>query len=478
MLPIVIIGAGAGGGAVATVLAENNIPVILIERGNLLDKKDVKTDQYDYEVDNAPWDVNPSKWYGDVSPQYGQGIGGSTLYFQAVSHLPSESILKSWGVNLSQFRKSENIVRDFLQIAGDRQPSHRLNPVSQHLLNSAKKNGWNAQPAPVAILSRPSEGRPACNRCGLCIYGCLPGDKSSVDNTWFPRLKNNKNVRTITEATVDRINLVSKERAGSVDVTTSAGKQTIQASSVIVAAGALETPYLLNKSIQAYAPSGIGNNVGRYLTGSIWHSLLVAQHQAVGGFEGVPTDLMIDSFENQGIYLYQSRNMAGITGPVSAAKFYSKRPDNKNVREWMKYYYPRLAGLTGFSESTTDFKDAVAIDGIKRIEKKFREADHKKCQKIQHHLYDWAKASDSEVLRDMGSIKDNVSGAMLRGTCRMGNDPSQSAVSPEGKLYGYSNIYVSDASVIGRGMIADPSLFIQIFSHSLGVRLAEELKSI
>lgn len=477
--PVVVIGAGAGGLPAAVALAESGIKTILIERGGELDLNAITTDRYDYELQPQPWRQYHQEWHGPFEVQRGIGLGGSTRYFQAVSHLPSESVISAWGLPVALVRKTSQEVAQFLQIAGEIQPSHALNPVSAHLYQAAKDLKWRARPAPVAILSKPHGDRPQCNNCGLCIYGCKPRDKSSTNNTWLPRLKNNPNAQILTHTEVTLLELKDPYTVTALQVTGPQGRYSIPVQAVVLAAGALESPFLLKRSQQPQAPHGIGNtSVGRYLTGSLWHSLLVVQPQTRGGgYAGIPTDLLIEEFKEQGIMLFQSRNMAGITGPVSAAKFYAYHFKGNQCREWMKQNYERLAGLAGFAESSTDYRDGLLNASQKKFQKPLRAEDIAKTEHIRTLLLKWAMQAKSEILMDSGSVQHSVSGAMLRGTCRIGNDPSLNATANDGRLHGYHNIVVCDASVLGRGVIADPSWLLQTLGLLFGRQLADRIKN-
>ena len=56
------------------------------------------------------------------------------------------------------------------------------------LEKGAKAIGLHAQPAPLAILSQPFNGRPACINCGYCMgFGCEVGAKSSSLSAMIPQ---------------------------------------------------------------------------------------------------------------------------------------------------------------------------------------------------------------------------------------------------------------------------------------------------
>lgn len=479
-LPVAVVGAGAGGLSAATALAENGCDVYVFERGKYVDSASYPTDRFDYELAGSPWGSSASEWRGPVKLQRGIGVGGSTLYFQAVSQMPSEKVLESWGLNSKQLNRYSKDIIDFLQIAGESQPFHSLNPVSRHLYDSAYNAGWHVRRAPVAILSQSFDERPACNYCGLCVYGCRPGDKSSADKTWLPRAKRSGRVKIVVDATVDFIELGTKKRVKALKVTEQGISTSVPISALVMAAGTMETPFLLRNSRQNLAPLGIGNaHVGRNLIGSIWHSLLLQFDQALsGGHVGIPVDMIVEEFVDQGILLCQGRNLAGITGPVSAAKFYSSNKGLTGVRQWMRSNYHRLAGIGGYAESSVAYEDGLLIQSQAReFVKPLRESDRTLLKIMRKCLFQWSDFAGANVLWELGSFQQPFVGAMFRGTCVMGQDPHRAAVDPNGMLHGYENIAVCDASILGKGMIANPSLPVQVLSYYIGCRLAERLRA-
>lgn len=475
--PVAVIGAGAGGLAAATALAEAGFKVVLVERGPNISANEFTTDRYDYETAAQPWREGNQEWDGPVPVQRALGIGGSTLVFQAVTRLAPDPALAVWGLPVSTIRRYADDIQRFLRIAGADEPAHPLNPVSTALHRAAQRLGWRSGPTPVAILSRDHEGRPACNYCGLCVFGCRIGDKGSTNNTWLPRALRSGNLEIIAETRVEALHLGSASQVTALRIRGPGGQQALNVSAVVLAAGALETPYLLKNSHQTLAPNGLGSRaVGRYLTSTVWQSLLVALPEPLsGGHAGIPIDLLIDEFENRGIRLAQGRNLAGIVGPISAARYYSRYRGPLGLRSWMRTYYPRLAGLAAFAESSTTYEDGITFGGGKRFSMTLHKSDVQTMTESQRLLRMWADSAKAEVL--FAPDAPMISGAMLRGSCRIGTDPETSAVSPDGRLRGYENIVVADASVLGRGLISDPSFTIQVLGYHFGRELAERLRN-
>jgi len=476
---VVVIGAGAGGLPAAVALAEQGINVKIIERGDYLYSNDIPTNKFDYELSTPPWRKHSSEWQGPFELQQGRGLGGSTLYFQGVSQTPPNSVIKQWGLPVAEINKINNEVTNFLQIAGEVQPAHKLNSVSTHLFKSAKQLNWKVRHAPVAILSRPHNERPSCNYCGLCVYGCRPGDKSSTDQTWLPRALKTGRVEILSNATVDSLVLSDKTTVKNIKVTQQNKTFELPVSAVIVSAGALETPYLLRGSRQALAPEGIGNkNVGRYLTGSLWQSLLLSvPKKSARGYAGIPIDIVVEEFAEQGVLLSQGRNHAGITGPISAAKMLMGEGYQGDIRAWMREHYSTLAGIGGYAESSTRFEDGIGETKEKTFVKSLNDSDVEMINKMRKALFQWTTAAKAKIILPLGNVQYPMVGAMLRGTCMLGSNPETSAVNTNGQLWGYDNVYISDASIIGRGLIANPSLILQVLGSYIGRKCAKALQN-
>ncbi|WP_018014168.1 GMC family oxidoreductase N-terminal domain-containing protein [Teredinibacter turnerae] len=473
--PIVVIGSGPGALPAAVALAESGRQVVVLEKGEYFSPTDTKTNQYDYEKQIPKWVDTAQEWSSDIPVQRAFGVGGSTLYYQGVSQLPEQDVIRRWGVNMDEFNLAADYVTNFIGVAGINKPPHKLNKTSQILVESASKLGWTGHPAPVSMLTEFYQSRPPCNYCGQCVFGCLPGDRGSVNNTWGPRLLKSKLATIIPGASVQKLVLDRKHAVGEVVYKKGNELVTIKCGGVLIGAGSLETPSILKRSAQNLAPSGIGNDcVGRYLTDTLQLSRVVTVPNGRDGYAGIPIDIMIRDFEKDGILLCQGRNLAGFTGPIAVAKFAARQLGPKDHRAWMRSNYGKIAVLAAFVESE------ATIDSILNFESKSYRLStsvntENKLQKAQGYLYRWAQSSGANTLSYTLATAYAPSGAMIRGTCRMGVNEKTSAVSVDGRLHGYENIFVCDASIIPQGVIAHPSLLLQALSWQIGSNAINQL---
>ncbi len=475
--PVVVIGSGAGGLPSATAIVEQGYDVVLIERGAAVSHSSSKINQYNFEVSPLPWPTHEHEWSGENQLQRVIALGGSTLRYQAVAHLPSQATVQKWGLDTKTFYKTAYEVKSFLAISGHNTPHHPLNRFSQHLFNTAQKLGWEVSPTQAAILSKPHSSRPACNHCGMCVFGCLPNDKTTTANSWLPRANKTGRLKILTDSKAIKLNLGNKSTCESVDIERQNRKERIPAQAIVLSAGALETPYLLKKSQQTLAPNGIGNkNIGRHLIETnIQSQILLGNNDIENAHAGIPIDLVVKQFEKEGVLLYQGRNLAGIVGPVSLAKYYALHEGPENIRRWMQSHYKRVGVIAAMMEVGGSRYDQIDFN---KKSFSFNKTEREKQNEafVSSLLKRWQKASGFKSLWQESFRYSQNSGAMLRGSCRMGKDPNKSAVNLSGKLHDYNNIFVSDASILNPGLIAHPSLTLQILGFSIGQSVAKLLK--
>ena len=112
----------------------------------------------------------------------------------------------------------------------------------------------------MAALTEPYDGRPPCNFCGGCLRGCTRRDKGSMDLTFIPRARKTKRCEIRTGHTVTALEAGPGDKIRGAWVVDLAGKeQLLEASTIVVACGAIETPRLLLNSEGPGGQHGVGN---------------------------------------------------------------------------------------------------------------------------------------------------------------------------------------------------------------------------
>ena len=239
-LDVIIVGSGAGGAAVAYELAKRGKQILVLEAGPV-----VRNDRLGTIVAAA---VYPG--YYQKMALFSRSIEGSIIYY--TSNLGGTTVFACG--NMVRSREMERRFSSDFGMTGlsacfdeaEEESSVRPLPVksilgaSGRLMEGARRLGYDARPA-----AKGNAFESTCNGCGNCVLGCRQGAKwdSRSYLTSLPMI--NATIRT--ETRVERV-LFDGDRATGVAVAGKRGEERIEADTVVLAAGAMNTPVILQRS--------------------------------------------------------------------------------------------------------------------------------------------------------------------------------------------------------------------------------------
>lgn len=289
---VVIVGAGPSGSVMAALLAEAGRSVRVLEQG-----PDRKPEQF---YSSQAWSrrlywstphVEDPNHTVHLPAGAGSGIGGTAVHHSALWPRFSEVDFRrrslfgtgfDWPLEYSDLAPFYDAVQAEVGLSGDAgaevwRPAGAPYPLppmqtyrhSEVLARGFAQLGMTVAPAPVAILSRPYRGRPACSNDGWCLAGCPTGALANPLVTYIPRAKKAGAVfspgchvtRVLTDGT--------GRRATGVEYLDTQGNHHVQhADRVVLAAFTVENVRLLLNSVSDAHPRGLGNSsglVGKYV---------------------------------------------------------------------------------------------------------------------------------------------------------------------------------------------------------------------
>ena len=244
----VVVGSGAGGGVVAARLAEAGLSVLVLEAGPFVSEAELPRgegaafrDLYLDRGTTATADLG-------ITILAGSGVGGGTTINWTTSLAPPDWLRAEWTVThgLDGFDGAEadaDLARLSREL--DLQPPTVIPPKDQVILDGAARLGWEAAP------NQRNAG--PCTDCGACGFGCPYGHKRAGPRAHLASACA-AGARLVAGAAVERVMLDGRA------VTGVAGRLrppmpgdpaspfTVHASRVVVAAGSLRTPLLLQAS--------------------------------------------------------------------------------------------------------------------------------------------------------------------------------------------------------------------------------------
>ena len=524
----VIVGAGAAGGVMARELSQSGFRVVVLEQGPYLRAADFRHDELAISQLSAitnDWHNQPNTFRtseNDVAKpkgvvKYGRLVGGGSVHFTAnywrfheidfIERSRKGSIdganFADWPITYADLEPYYTKVEwevgvsglaganpfDPPRTRGYPLPPLPIKPAGVLAERAAKKMGWHAFPAPMAIISQPYRGRSACANCGFCeSYGCEMNAKSSSLATMIPEAEKTGRCEIRPHSYVHRVETNAAGRTTGVTYFDADKREILQrAKSVILCANGAETPKLLLMSESRRFPNGLANSSGQVGKNLMFNGGAFAggafEHE-INGFKGVVTSRVIqDTYE-----LDPRLNLAGGGGfdfrhdlspisfslgglPNDAPKW---GPEYKRM---LQEYFTRSVYVLAHATSLPVETNSITLDptlkdawGVPAIRMTF--AEHPNDVRLNEYMQDRAM----ELLDAAGAKRSWrfsrdpwFPQVHLLGTCRMGNDSKTSVVDRHHRAHDVPNLIIVDGSnfvTSGRGQ---PTMTIQ----ALAFRAAE-----
>ncbi len=486
----IVVGAGAGGGVVAYVLASRGARVLLLEQGGKVDfassgrdpLRNHRLSQYGDNTDLGPdarrvfvdpggiptivrsyqagYNHNATA-VGGGTPVYGaQGWRFDPRDFQMATEygVPDGSSLADWPFGRAELDPWYAIVEHEIGLASDLpdapMPPTALPEKGRRLAVAAGELRWSARRVPLLINSVPRDGRPACVNCQHCVgFACPVDAKNGTQNTVIPRALATGNLTLRTGATARRLILDDGERG--VAYVHEGREIEVRAPVVVVSCGAVETARLL-------LLSGIENDaIGRHLQGHYYHGAHGLFNDPVWDGIGPGASVATTQFNHGNDGVIGGAMLADdfIALPISFAK--GSRPPGvpgwgAPFVEWMRRAYPRYVSAVGPVQEipSPDCRvtlDAWVTDALGRPVARLSGTTHPETVRTAAAMNvrgaEWLRAAGCETVWSGEPSLRLSAGQHQAGTCRMGEDPRTSVVDPEGQVHGFPGLYVADGSV-------------------------------
>ena len=229
----VVVGSGAGGATIAKELAERGCDVLVLEKGADEERVGTFRDAVRY-YDASRVLKRPRRSPEGVIPWRTFMAGGSTVVSCANGIRALEPELAALGVDLTA---TLDAVEEELGVVET--DESLLSDGTKRMREAAADLGYAFRPMPKFL------DMAACRRCGHCTLGCLADAKWTAREFLEIAEEAGAAIRYRTEVTALRI---EDDRIVGVTAAGPEGTHEIDAGAVILAAGALATPVLLQRA--------------------------------------------------------------------------------------------------------------------------------------------------------------------------------------------------------------------------------------
>ncbi len=523
----VIVGSGAAGGVVAKELSTRGHSVVVLEAGPRLKPSQFEHDEFKYQMQNGITNSNPVTWrqteQDEARPNEGgilaaRLVGGSSVHFTAnfwrfheidfierskLGPIPGAN-LADWPISYADLEPYYSKVDWQVGVSGAPgpfdPPRSRPFPLPPLPVKSsgvlfergARKLGLHPQPSPMAILSRPFNGRNACQQCGYCMFfGCEFGAKSSSLASVIPVAEATGRCEIRPDSYVAKVEVNDRGRVTGVTYFDKDRKEQFQrAKAVVLSANGAETPRLLLISSNGQFPNGLANSsgyVGKHLMFNGNTATMALFEHPLNEFKGVQVTRNLYDF-------YDSDLQRGFYGGGGIDARFQQYPIGfglgglppdaptwgSEYKRLLGEYFNRTMTVAGHTTSLPVESNSISLDpklkdpwGLPAIRVTYK--DHDDDLKIMRFMVDRAKEiADAAGAQKVWSVPVGVSTgtAHLLGTCRMGNDPKTSVIDPNHRTHDIPNLFLCDGSSLVTSGRGQPTMTIMALAFRAGERIS------
>jgi choline dehydrogenase-like flavoprotein len=484
---VVIVGSGAGGGAVAkelAPLAAAGKRIAVLEWGPKL-SDDAYTGR-EVEMARQIFFDSGGVFTKDrtMTMAYGKAYGGSTVMYTGTSLTIPGEVVASWDVPGIEYGDLQQRSAKYL----DENNAHKLdeselNDNNRLFRAGCLELGYHVEQFPINVKG--------CRSSSLCNMGCPNGAKQGTHRVQLP-VAEAAGVEVITNCRVTRVgeascDAVVADPGFGLPSVWEPGEYRIKAGVIVVCGGAVNSSALLLRS-------GYGDRLpalGRYLT---LHPalILVGEHpHEISNFRGHPKSFYCDEFRESERFILETCMYFPFTTAKNLIGFGAEHSELMRAFPRLQMILvlamdPALASnrvlLDGDGEAVIDYTmGPTVLDSLHRsMVTSARIFFAAGAQRVHapagvSFFIDRKDAGRVEEMIPRANVvpgKISVTSAHLMGGCRMGRDASDSVADGWGRVHGARGLYVADSGLFPQSSEVNPYVTVM----ALADRVAEHIR--
>lgn len=484
---VVVVGSGPGGAVVAKELAERGKRVVLVEEGEPVGRAAMKAE--------GTAAMRKMLREGGTRSTHGRSfvptlqavaLGGGSLVNSAICCRAPDWALDGWAeqygladLGAGSLDEHYDAVEAFLGVAptGDAVLGER----NRLFKKGCDELGWSSAPTP--------RNAARCLGSGECFTGCRNGAKQSTDVSYVPAAIR-AGARVYTSLRVEHVvadgAVARGVRGHVVDRATGKAREPfeIRAGAVVLAAGCMQTPVILQRS-GLVGPSGlVGENLrahpGIAIMGIFadavdpWQGATQGYHSLEFLREGMKLEVLwappaLLAVRFPGIGLDFKRHLATFDRMAPFDVFVHAHASRGRVRPRPFSWEPDIA----YDLHDDDVR--ALQKGAARLSEIAFAAGAEAVLPGIFGLPDVLRSRDEIASIERASIgpRDLVPGmSHVFGTTRMGNDPRTSVADSSGRLHHLRNVWVADTSLFPDSTAVNPMLTCMALARRVALRMA------
>lgn len=527
---VCIVGSGAAGGVVALQLAQKGASVVVLEAGKWIDpSKDFFSHTMPYELPKRGRGWNPRAHLEvdrtkepytkagntNFNHMLVKHVGGKTLLWAGLSWRNSSYDFATWPVKYEELAPYYGRMEKLMGVTGnyDHHPNVPdgvfLKPLALSCAHYEVKKGcekldakrFKMITARKAILTeRDWSKRAVCHYCGHCMRGCDVDAKYTSANTAMPEALKTGKCKLVLYANAAEV-MMSKDgkHATGVRYFDARTRQSyeVRARYVVLACGPIESARLLLLSKSSQFPTGLANSSGLVGKNLITHTTSGAQGylKTLLGNEIVNDDGTESSHAYIASFYWDKPHPdfpkgyhiivdAGTrTGQGNPGFARNIEGFGSSFKRGVRERFPALLSLYSQNGMIPSPERYVELDPeVKDIYGLPVPKVHFNLTSEDRAIFKDATEKICSIIEASGGVVTGVNQAPgvdsvhWVGTCKMGNDPKSSVLTPYLRTHDVENLYVADGSGFIDYSEKNPTLTVMALASRCADYLYEQLR--
>ncbi len=529
---VIVVGLGAAGGVIAAQLVHAGLRVIALEAGPASTR--ASTDELTFHADRRLfWREQENLVVDDGPARRGEwlarnvGVGGplhwtcityrfhpSDFRVRTVSGAVPGTSVADWPIAYADLEPDYRWAEEAIGIAGEaganphegpRSSAFPLPPVplsraGRTFAEAAKSLGYTPYPTPAAVLTRPRDGRGACNLCGRCShYECFRHAKGNTRDALLAQALATGRLDLRAGSRAERVTVDRRiGLARGVRYRTHAGRREITARTIVLATGAAYQARLLLLSASPAHPRGLANSSGLVGRNLMFHTNVMAWgvfDEALHADRGPQTGAAFDDLDEDrprdrhGAPFVRGAAVVGglpITfagGPLAFATalgLTARLPDGvpthgAGFRDLVARAYARHFGAFALCEDLPVEANRVELDPTLRLADgspglRIHYRYHPNTIAMEEFMADRLEAvvraaGARQVLTQRSAVPAGMFAGHHMGTARMGTDPHTSVADADGRAHDVPNLFVPGSGLFVTSAGVNPTGTIFALAH-------------
>uniref|UniRef100_A0A7C3ZF15 FAD-binding protein n=1 Tax=Archaeoglobus fulgidus TaxID=2234 RepID=A0A7C3ZF15_ARCFL len=490
---VLVIGSGAGGAVVAKELAERGFDVAVIEEGFMFECDKLESDLLTVTSElyrEAGMTFTASLNQPTILVPTGIALGGTTVINEGTCFRIPDDVLERWIVNFNlEGVEPKEMEKYFKKV----ERTLNVHPASVNLMSkAAMKVAYGAEKLGYSYfpLYKNISGCEGLGRCELC---CPIDAKKAMHVSYIP-LATQNGARFYTGFRAKWIEFKGKRitKVGGEIISRDGellGRFVAEFKILVIAAGAIHTPYLLLKNGVANSSGMVGKNLRIHPALGVMGIF----DETMNGWEGIRQSLVVNEFSHEGIMLEVT------FAPLPIAMAGNWVIGKELSKLFLNYKQASMVGVMIGDDSSRGrvlaFPDFLPLLGKTPIlQYRFGEKDVQKAvkglietckiyfaagaQRVVTPLLNFpvVKTDDLNKLEKIGRLHPNMliwSAYHPQGTCRMSAEPYNGVVNSYCRSHDFENMYIADASIFPSCVRVNPMISIMAFATRTAEYISE-----